>query len=48
MPGLFNRTKHRIVSFCERCGSVCDSACRADALRERARSQLLAYGRPLA
>ena len=26
------------VSFCERCGTVCDPGCRADALLERARA----------
>jgi hypothetical protein len=36
MPNLFTRVKDRATSFCERCGSVCDSACRAEALRERA------------
>ena len=29
------------VDFCERCGSVCDSTCRADAAREEARQALL-------
>ena len=44
MPKLFTRTRNAVTSFCERCGQVCDTACRADAMRERARTQLLAYG----
>lgn len=31
---LFKR-KDEEIEFCDRCGSVCDSRCRADALRER-------------
>lgn len=31
---LFKR-KEEEIEFCDRCGSVCDSRCRADALRER-------------
>ena len=41
---LFGKTKDRLVSFCERCGSVCDSVCRAKAVREHARQKALAYG----
>jgi hypothetical protein len=44
MLRLFRKTRDVAVSFCERCGQVCGSACRADALRERARLQALAYG----
>jgi hypothetical protein len=44
MLKLFSKTKEAAVSFCERCGQVCGSACRAEALRERARLQMLAYG----
>jgi hypothetical protein len=40
----FSKTKDAAVSFCERCGQVCGSGCRAEALRERARLQMLAYG----
>ena len=40
----FDKTKQRVTSFCERCGSVCDSVCRSDAIRERARQQVFAYG----
>lgn len=32
------------VEFCERCGSVCDAACRRGAIVERARMQALARG----
>ena len=39
-----NKAKAATVSFCERCGEVCNAACRADALRERARLQTIAYG----
>jgi hypothetical protein len=30
------RASEQAVSFCERCGRVCDAACRRSALRERA------------
>jgi hypothetical protein len=29
------------VEFCERCGCVCDQRCRADTLREQARTRAL-------
>ena len=32
---LFERTKDLTVSFCERCGRICDDTCRRPALRER-------------
>lgn len=44
MLKLFAKTEDEPVSFCERCGRVCGSACRTDALRERSRLQALAYG----
>jgi hypothetical protein len=44
MSKLFKRTRERVVHFCERCGSVCDSACRADAVRDRAREQAILLG----
>ncbi|MGZ4332727.1 MAG: hypothetical protein ACXVRJ_00420 [Gaiellaceae bacterium] len=44
MLRLFTRTRETVVRFCERCGSVCDSVCRADAIREHAQRQALAYG----
>lgn len=31
------------VESCDSSGSVCDAACRSDALRERAREQALRY-----
>ena len=31
------------VIFCERCGEVCDARCRADALRERAKADAMAF-----
>jgi hypothetical protein len=40
MPRLFHKESKQ-VEFCERCGSVCDQACRADAAREQARLALL-------
>jgi hypothetical protein len=44
MSKLFSKTKDVAISFCERCGQVCGSTCRADGLRKRARLQMLAYG----
>lgn len=44
MLRLFKRTRELTVSFCERCGSVCDSVCRAEAVRERALRRALVYG----
>jgi hypothetical protein len=44
MLRLFRKTKNRVVWFCERCGSVCDSGCRSEAIREHARQRALAYG----
>jgi len=31
-------TDRGTITFCDACGQVCDGRCRADALRERARS----------
>jgi hypothetical protein len=40
----FKKEKEELsVEFCDRCGSVCDAACRSDALRERAREKALLY-----
>ncbi len=44
MLRLFTKTTDAAVSFCERCGQVCGSACRAEAILERARLQMLPYG----
>ena len=38
------RTKELAVSFCERCGQVCDGACRCAALGERKLLQELWLG----
>ena len=32
------------VDFCDRCGSVCDARCRADALRTQAFDRVLRFG----
>jgi hypothetical protein len=32
------------VEFCERCGSVCNKACRANAAREHSRLSVLQHG----
>jgi hypothetical protein len=29
------------ITFCEACGNVCDRRCRADTIRERARTEAL-------
>ncbi len=44
MPRVFKKTSTRVVSFCERCGSVCDSVCRAEAIRENVRQRALVSG----
>jgi hypothetical protein len=44
MLKLFRRTRELTVEFCERCGSVCDAACRRDAIVGRARDRALLYG----
>ena len=44
MLGLMKKTRERVVTFCERCGQVCDASCCARAIRERARSRALANG----
>jgi hypothetical protein len=41
----FSRTKERGVEFCERCGVVCGSACRAFGVRESAVQSALRQGR---
>lgn len=48
MSKRLTKTREMAVTFCERCGQVCNSTCRADALRERARLQMLSYGWRLA
>lgn len=44
MLKLFNRTKELAVEFCDRCSSVCDAACRRDAIIDRARERALLLG----
>ncbi|HEX6761795.1 MAG TPA: hypothetical protein VF094_03235 [Gaiellaceae bacterium] len=44
MPKLFSRPSELAVEFCERCGSVCDAACRRNAIIDRARDQALLLG----
>ena len=36
------------VEFCDRCGSVCDQACRANQAREQARLDVIRHGGRLA
>ena len=40
---MFGRSKEPVVTFCERCGSVCTAACRQDATLARAREQALVW-----
>jgi hypothetical protein len=40
----FRKSREQFVFLCERCASACDAACRADAIRDRARERSLAYG----
>jgi hypothetical protein len=44
MLTLFKRTRVLAVEFCERCGLVCDAACRRNAIVERARDRALLHG----
>jgi hypothetical protein len=41
---LLRSSKELPVEFCDRCAQVCDSRCRAEAVRERARMQALRFG----
>jgi len=48
MVNLFHKNRSARVEFCDRCGSVCDHRCAANALRERALDQGFRAGpRPL-
>ena len=38
-------TRSRRLEFCERCGTVCDSTCRAEALRDDALLRGLVHAR---
>ena len=44
MLKLLKRTRVLTVKFCERCGLVCDAACRRNAIVERARDRALLQG----
>ena len=44
MMKLFKRTRVLAVEFCERCGVVCDAACRRKAIVEGARDRALLQG----
>ena len=48
MLGLFRKSTVGAVSFCERCGVVCDRACRADAARAEARRLAFSFPSKLA
>jgi hypothetical protein len=42
---LFRFTSRELrVDFCDRCGSVCDNSCRAEAVREQTRLRVLKNG----
>ncbi|MCZ7587471.1 MAG: hypothetical protein M5U27_01135 [Gaiella sp.] len=41
---LFEKERESTVSFCDRCGQVCDERCRSEALREQALLQQLRLG----
>lgn len=38
------KSKGFAVEFCDRCSRVCDAACRAEAVRENGRAQVLRHG----
>jgi hypothetical protein len=44
MLKLFNKPREMAVEFCDRCGSVCDAACRRNAVIGRARVRALLLG----
>jgi hypothetical protein len=44
MLKLFKRTRVLAVGFCERCGRICDAACRRNAVVEGARERALLQG----
>jgi hypothetical protein len=44
MLKLFRRTREPAVEFCDRCGSVCDAACRRNAIVGRAQERALQLG----
>ena len=44
MLKLFKKTSELAIEFCDRCGLVCDAACRRNAIVERARDRALLQG----
>jgi hypothetical protein len=40
---LSRKSKALAIEFCERCAKVCDTGCRAAALREQAFAQLVLF-----
>jgi hypothetical protein len=44
MLSWWRKSKEFVVEFCDRCAQVCDAACRAEAVRERARVMVLRFG----
>ena len=44
MTTFFRKPARAVVAFCERCGCVCDAACRRAAQVERARIDALLMG----
>lgn len=38
------KRRELMVEFCDRCAQVCDVACRAEAVREHTRMQVLHFG----
>jgi hypothetical protein len=42
---LTRRAREEEVELCERCGKVCDAACRARTAFDRTRTELLRHGR---
>jgi len=44
VPRLFGKTKTPAVTLCDRCGRICDAACRREALLRQARDRALLRG----
>ena len=45
MVKLIRTASESAVEFCDRCGSVCDAACRREAVLAAARDAALRWGR---
>ena len=41
---LLKRKSVERIEFCERCGSICDTSCRAEAQRDATMQSLLRHG----